>query len=195
MEFYYLGFWEFITTIGGMGIIFAGVSTWIGKIIINHIVEKEKAKNALELEKIKYNLKIENEKLLRSNQDQYTLHMEVWNKLQDVLSYGEQLWRDVTISNLLSYADALQTAKMFANRGKIILSDEVYKRICEILKSFEGYYVGKCRIMELRDCQRFNFNKDDIDSLIRHNSDLRNEYEYLLEKIKYDFRQKLNIYN
>ncbi len=195
MEFYHWGFTEIITAIGGLGIVITGLSTWIGKIIANHIVENEKAKNAWELERMKSQLEIEKEELFRFKENQFTLYMEVWNKLQDVQIFGEQLWNSVTLNGLLSFSDALKSAKIFVNRGKILLSDDDYYRINEILTSFENYYVGKGQLYEFRNSRNLDFDGSDIRNQIDNNSRRRQEYERLLNKIKTDFRVRLRIPN
>ena len=87
----------------------------------------------------------------------------------------------------------MKAAKISVNRGRLILSDDDYRRIRNILESFENYYIGKGRLYEIRNNPNIYYDEYEIKNQIDSNHYLREEYRILLDKIMSDFRERLRI--
>lgn len=81
-----------IVSVGGTGVIILGISSWIGKILLNKFAEKYKSKYEKEIESYKGEIdaqlnkldKIEEKALYitKVNYDnEYKIYMEIWPKL------------------------------------------------------------------------------------------------------------------
>ncbi|MUJ30184.1 hypothetical protein GNP73_19700 [Aliivibrio fischeri] len=75
-----------ITSVGSAGLIFFGLSSWLGKVWANRILETEKGLQAKSLESMKYELNILQEKLLNSHNDKVAIYRMGIDTVADLLA-------------------------------------------------------------------------------------------------------------
>ncbi len=86
-----------IVSVGGTGVIILGISSWIGKMLLNKFSEKYKAKYEKEIETYKSEINVKLNKLdkieekalyiTKINYDnEYKIYMEIWPKLIDCVN-------------------------------------------------------------------------------------------------------------
>lgn len=171
---------EFITlllaSIGGTSAIILGLSAFLGNVWAKRIEQREK----------------------RISDAQFSLYVDVWNKLQDVKMYGDKLWEKASRDNIEIFAEALANAIISINKGRIILRERHYQRLITLLSIFENYKVGKSRLADLYGSEKINLLDPNYDSSIfldqiDINKSQKKDYEKLLDEILADFRQQLSL--
>ncbi len=189
---------ELVGVIGGWSVILAGLSTWLGKVWSGRILQSENAAHNKEIENLKSELELERTREVRNSDAQFTLYSEVWSSLMDVKSVGDELWKRASRSNIENFIKALGNANISVNRGRLILKEQHYNQLRDILNEFTEYQVGKVRLHELRSSQELDemlqmFPEEEIRHQIAHNRQCKESYESLLEEIVNEFRSQLGI--
>lgn len=166
-----------LTSVGGAAVIIMALSSWLGKVWANRILEKDKLKYTSELEKIKVKLQNESEKrqLVFSLyfEGQFKLYNDLWLALSELENEVDKLWESATTANLRSFIRSVQKAKKQIRNSALLIEKEHYDQIMENLKAFEEYQVGKQRLISLR-----NLNSIDvweINNLIEQNRQRREQ--------------------
>ena len=99
-------------SVGGASLIIIGLSSWLGKVWANRILEKDKLKYTSELEKIKAQLQSESQKqhLMFSMyfEGQFKLYNDLWVSLSELQSGVEALWSEASAHNLKSFVTAVR---------------------------------------------------------------------------------------
>jgi hypothetical protein len=143
-------------------------------------------------------LQLQNTQQQRISNEKWELYMGVWGSLQDIKTLGDRLWERVSIDEVGKFLNALAAVRVAVNRGRLILQDDHYIRINELLDVFGDYQVGKMRLIEIRTNNELRENFDaggeaDIHGQIRQNGALRAEYQSLLDAIAVQFKNELGI--
>ena len=164
-----------LASVGGSAIIIMTLSSWLGKVWANRILEEDKLKYTSELEKIKAELQNENEKqkfvFSMYFEGQFKIYNNLWLALVNLDNEVEKLWNSATTTNLSSFIKAIQKAKKQIKDSALLIEREHYNLILENLQYFENYQIGKKKLIELRS---FNsIDAHDIDNLIRDNGQQR----------------------
>lgn len=87
-----------LASLGGGSVIVFGLSSWLGKVWANRILENEKAEHSKDLEQYKRELTEELEKIKSLNDkalyvskaqydNEYKIYMEIWDKLHECVTY------------------------------------------------------------------------------------------------------------
>lgn len=93
-----------IVSIGGAGAIILGLSSWLGKVWANRILEREKAEHSKEIENYKSRLELElqkynylNDKATHISKKQYEkefqIYIDIWDSLTDLSQKTFNLFR------------------------------------------------------------------------------------------------------
>ena len=117
-----------IASIGSASLIIIGLSTWLGKVWANRILETDKLKYQSELEKLKkeYELRNEQHKLMYNlySQGQFTLYNELWIKLIELQENVDKLWEEASVMNLKAFVNALLNVKKAILKSALLLEKE-----------------------------------------------------------------------
>ena len=120
-------------SVGGAAAIIFGLSSWLGKVWANRILEKDKLKYTTELEKIKTELQGASQKqnLIFSLyfEGQFKLYNDLWISLSELQSRVEDLWAEATPRNLKKFALALRKAKSKIRSSALLIEPQHYKDI------------------------------------------------------------------
>lgn len=76
----------FLASVGSAGAIFFGLSSWLGKVWAQRILEQEKNKLAMEFETTKRELDLAKEKLLNSHTDKTVIYRMVTDTVAEILA-------------------------------------------------------------------------------------------------------------
>src|SRR5262245_60185635 len=172
--------------VGGAGILLLGLGAWLGKVWATRIAESEKADYSQKLERLKAELALKSSQQARVSEAQFKLYSDVWVKLQDLKSIGDQLWLQVTLDTMHEFVIALAHARSMVNRGRLILTDHQYEQLDQALRSFELYRVGKLRLFQIRTGEELaeHFRKDSAQRIlqqIHENRSARESYQAILD--------------
>ena len=172
---------------GGSALVVGGLSTWVGKVWANRILESEKARYSQQIEILKSELtkKQANEK--RVSDAQFDLYSQLWSKLQDLRSAGADLWDVADSRTYANYINALYGAHDATLKGRIILPDEIYTELRSLIDVFRNYQLGKQKLIDIRSPGELdrNLELDDyrLHDQILDNERYKNQYEDLLDKL------------
>ena len=179
-----------LASVGGSAIIIIGLSSWLAKVWVNRIHEKDKLKYSSELEKIKATLQKENEKqkLVFSIyfEGQFKIYNNLWLSLVNLENEVDKLWLSATNTNLSSFVKAIQKAKKQIKDSALLIEKEHYIQILENLKSFEDYKIGKETLIQKRNYD--SISENEIKNLINSNKIQREQITLftndMLEKMR-----------
>ncbi len=198
-----------ILSLGGSSAIVIVLSTWLGKVWANRILEEDKLKYSKELEltKAKYEKQLEEYKqeldkskslFIRYSESQFKLYNDLWATLCKLKSTANDLWNDANIENLRSFALHLDKTINSIEKHRLLIEDDHYEKLLSILSTFNKFKLGKKNLIGLRKMteeQSKLFDMAEIVELINRNKESKDQYDKLLEKIAKDFKRQISLTN
>jgi hypothetical protein len=181
--------------VGGTGAI-TGLTGWLGKVQADRILEVEKARHAVELERVRATLAQAGDQQERISQAEFELYTAVWTQLQDVTSAADALWERANLDNLEAFRLALRAARAAIERGRLILEEHHYFRLQGLIRVFGDYEVGKGRLISITSRAELDQEVGGEWSgaeQIRQNEHNRDDYRNLLNEILPRFKRKLGL--
>lgn len=179
-----------ITSVGGAALIMMALSSWLGKVWANRILEKDKLKYTSVLEKLKTDLQNESQKqqfvFSMYFEGQFKIYNDLWLALSELQNEVDKLWESATSSNLNSFVRSIKKASKQIRNSAILIEQEHYNQIMDTIKAFEEYQIGKERLITYRNFN--NINTEQLNDLIEINIDNRekisNFTDSMLQKIR-----------
>jgi hypothetical protein len=160
-----------LTSVGGAALIIAGLSSWLGKIWANRILESEKAKYSKELDKIRHQFQIELNQLSIIHENQKNSFQKVIKALHKALKLLEQPYdeewkpintkyydelKEIVVEESLFLGNegeySLNIFLKFFSRTLFFIEDEIYERPSDGM--LRNLYEHLCYIAE-RICEYF----------------------------------------
>lgn len=180
-----------LSSVGVAAAIIFGLSSWLGKVWANRILEKDKLKYTTELEKIKTDLQNESQKqnLIFSLyfEGQFKLYNNLWVSLSELQSGAEDLWSEASPKNLKYFISALRKAKNKIRSSALLIEPEHYKDILVAIENIERYSDGKEQLI----LARRNINQIDerqvqkiIDDNRQNKESITTFVDLMLEKMR-----------
>lgn len=175
-----------------------GLSAWLGRVWAARIAADEQAKHAAELQQLATQLQILQTQTLRVSEARFNLYCDVWSKLQDVRTFGDRLWVRADTATIELFRQALESARLAVNRGRLILREEHYQSLLAAFQSFESYEIGKQTLIEIRsraelDQSFVGSSEALVQAQIHKNADRRANYENVLNTIAPQFRLEIGL--
>jgi len=183
-----------IGSVGGAAAIIFGLSTWLGKVWANRILEQDKLKYSSELEKIKNKLQSESEKqnLMFSLyfEGQFKLYNDLWISLSELHNGVELLWAEANVKNLKNFISVLSKAKKQIRNSALLIEPNHYQEIMEVIESLESYHVGKERLINARRHIE-HVSSSEIQGIIEQNSHNREKINIFVERMLEKMREQI----
>jgi Glu-tRNA(Gln) amidotransferase subunit E-like FAD-binding protein len=187
-------------SVGGAAVIIVGLSSWLGKVWANRILEKDKLAYSSELERIKNQLHTDAEKrqfiFSLYFEGQFKLYNDLWVSLAGLQNEVEKLWEEASTRNLKTFVTALTKAKQQIRNSALLIDQVHYKEIMEVIENLENYHVGKERLINTRRNIE-NVSQGDVQEIIeqnRHNREKINTFvEHMLDEMRSQVSGKRNI--
>ncbi len=191
-----------LASVGGAAAIIFALSSWLGKVWANRILEKDKLAYSSELERIKNQLRTDAEKqqfiFYLYFEGQFKLYNDLWVSISELQSEVEKLWEEASTRNLKAFVTALSKAKQQIRNSALLIDQHHYQEIMEVIENLENYHVGKERLINTRRNLE-NMSQWDIQEIIeknRHNRDKINTFvEHMLGEMRGQISGKRNIKN
>jgi len=185
--------WIFVS-VGGAGFIFWKLSSYLGNIWASKYFEKIKAEYQKELEKYKNELSLLKEKQLRYSSKQFEEYSQLWNSLYDLKLSADKLWRNATERNLNDFARNLAKAEITIEKSSLFIEDEHYKKLKDLLNTFNNFRLGKGTLKEYKEQRRSrSINEETIKRQIEENRKIKEEYEKLIYEIRDNLKKQLKL--
>lgn len=166
------------------------------------LLEEIKSDNQIVLESIKneYQKELEVYKMSlialdRYSDYQFRLYNELWTSLYELKCKGEDLWEHASSRNLTNFAKQIKETKNKIEQNILLINDEHYDKLINILKTFGKYKIGKENLINYRKLSRdnefeLNFNENDFKTV---NQSIKIEYDCLIDMIASDFKRHLSV--
>ena len=180
-----------IGSVGGAAVIIIGLSTWLGKVWANRILEEDKLRYSSELEKIKNELKSETEKrnfvFSLYFEGQFKLYNDLWVSLSELQDGVELLWSKANSRNLRNFITVLSKAKKQIRSSALLIEPDHYKEIMEVINNLESYRIGKEKLINSRRNIE-NVSEWEIQEIIEQNRNNRDRIfsfvDHMLNKMR-----------
>lgn len=187
-------------SVGGAAAIIFALSSWLGKVWANRILEKDRLKYSSELERIKNQLHTEAEKqqfvFSLYFEGQFKLYNDLWVSLSELQNEVEKLWAEASTSNLRTFVSALSKAKQQIRNSALLIDQNHYKEIMDAISSLENYHVGKEKLINTRR-NIANVSEREVHEIIeqnRHNRERINTFvEHMLGEMRGQISGKRSI--
>src|SRR2546428_11032730 len=97
-----------LAAIGGVGVIVAGLSKWLGNVWRDRLRERERRQTEGELEVLRQQLGVRRAQVDLFAKSQFDLYVGLWKSLQDLRDAGDALWREASLENIERFAIQLR---------------------------------------------------------------------------------------
>lgn len=201
--------------LGGGGAIAGGVSSLLGKYLVDRFLEEERAKHAESLEETRQqhareleSLKSEFERELeyyrselarvsarfeRYDARQFETYGQIWVALYDLRLAADSLWTNASASNLERFTRQFQNTRDTTERLSLYIEDEHARELQGLLKAFGDFEMGKRLLRDLRTDPeiRAGARAANTRTLVDTNRQIRERYSALIKDIRRDFKAQL----
>jgi len=147
-----------IGSVGGSAVVIAGLSSWLGKVWANRILEQDKKKYGEELELIKkqYEVHFDGLKaiLLRYSENQFDIYRELWSSLCELKLTTDDLWTRATPDNVGRFSEQLNKSRFWLEKSSLFIEDEHYQTLRVVFDDFQNFLEGKESLVQLRSDPR-----------------------------------------
>src|SRR5215510_1088274 len=107
-----------LASVGGGALIVFALSSWLGKVWANRILEADKLKYQSALAVVN-----------RYSETQFQLYNDLWSSLCDLRIAGDQLWEEANSHNAQKFAQQLQKTKDMVQKRSLLIEDEHYESL------------------------------------------------------------------
>lgn len=149
-----------------------------------------------------------NKKLSRFNlinESQFKAFNELWKSLMDLKWKADNLWEIANDENLLDFVKSLKEADKTIELNALILNEQDYNNLKEILKIFSDYRIGKNRLIDMDKGKIKSEHRtgqlssgaiyiyDERENQVYTNSNSKTKYETLIQDLKKKFQNEMGI--
>lgn len=178
---------------GGAAAIIFGLSSWLGKVWANRILEQDKLRYSSELERIRNKLEVESQQrqLIFSLyfEGQFKLYNDLWISLVELQEGVENLWAGASSSNLRRFMSALAKAKKQIKNSALLIDPAHYQEIMQAIERFDSYQIGKERLVNAR---RINdINQWEVEQIIEQNRHSREQINAFVNRMLDKMRNQI----
>lgn len=184
----------------GGGIV-AALVKFLANWISNRTLDYYNNKHAKELEQLKASY---SEALARTNhelekaerrhhlysQSQFELYNSLWKQLVYTKRLADSLWKEANPKQLPSFVDQIGQTKFVIEENMLLIEEEHYTKLVDLMVEFENFKVGKQRLVELRQSSPDEIlaNIKDVSDMIEKNGNSKERYDNLVAEIGISFR-------
>lgn len=195
-----------VAYIGTGAALVLALSSWLGKVWANRILEQDKLKYKAELEKVKskydqeleeYKSKLEKDKTmrLRYSEYQFKLYHELWGSLMGLQLTANNLWDVADLENLLAFVKQLRITNKTVEKNRLLIEEKHYQQLIVIFRAFGKFRIGKTILLELRReemIDNYQIIEQNIADTVSVNKKIRDDFNSLLEKLAGEFRKQIS---
>lgn len=196
-----------IVSIGGASAILIALAKQFGERFANKLLEKDKAKyqEILESLKSKFQTELEIKKtdleksktlFLRYSEHQFTLYNELWKSLCDLRNIDEELWEKAELKELKDFSKQLKITKLTVEKSALLIEDQHYKDLIQILENFGKFEFGKLTLIQLRNRQahelaQYGVSNNEIDRVINQNRATKQQFGLMVNDLGKTFKNQI----
>lgn len=128
------------------------------------------------------------------SKSQFKAYTEVWRKLQSLRVAGDNLWNRANEDNVLDLAQKLREVKTLVREEEIFFEENDRISLMNVLDNFSKYKYEKTSLINMQEWHlgKERYSVEKIKEQILRNSQLKHQYEDILDSIRKSFRKKLS---
>ncbi|MEQ9376398.1 MAG: hypothetical protein RIG68_14530 [Imperialibacter sp.] len=184
--------WTIVKIIGGIigTISISGaVIWWFVQLAANTLADSYKKKIEHDFEKkieaYKSQLEILKATSLKYNDRQFELYIDLWKNLQDLKFACIDLWNHANSTNLRKFEAALMKTHRQVETTSILLEENHYKELIEIIDNLQEFDTGKEKLIAAR---RLEIDECTIQQIIEFNRIKKDRCLQIIEAMKSDIK-------
>lgn len=189
-----------IFALGGGSAIVLAMSSWLGKLWADRIMENARSTHQKELESLKaeyqkhleaYKSELDMAKLnyIRYSDHQFTLYNELWGSLCELKISAEALWKNAGPETLRCFSDQLTSTANSVEKNRLLIEEADYSSLREVFNEFNNFWVGKTRLVDIKPDTELE--KYEIETLVSCNNNTKDRFTNILESIAVNFKRQI----
>jgi hypothetical protein len=160
------------------------------------------------VEGVKQDYKIEFEKIQKNNElifgeikdskyrynaEQFERYNKLWVVLVNLKLSADTLWEHVDASNLKDFAKKLRTAKITIERSSLLIEDNHYTSLSDIITAFAEYQIGKKKLSSFYNTttEVDDAAKQNVENMISDNRKHMRDYIKLIKTLRLQFKNTM----
>lgn len=194
-----------LISIGGASVVIIGLSKWFGDFMSKRVLdnfnnkhnkdlEGIKSKYLKELEETKNDLKKAKSRFLRYSEKQFDLYNDLWRVLLYTKLQADELWENAVPEKIPSFSEQIKLTKNAINDNLLLIEEQHYEKLIELIKQFEQFQFGKIRLVDVRrlsDVNADNISVIQTQQTINLNRNTKDKYDRLIMEIGKTFRNQI----
>ena len=199
-------FTAFVVSIGGTSVIVVALAKWFGNFMSHRLLDSYNNKHERELEELKNKYaselertktELEKTKLLfaRYSEKQFDLYNDLWKVLLYTKQQADMLWEKAEPSQIPAFSEQIRLTRNAVNDNLLLIEDNHYKKLIELIDQFEQFQFGKQRLIDIRKTADNDINsqitKAEAQKTIEHNTRTKENYDNLIMDIGKSFRSQI----
>jgi hypothetical protein len=185
-----------IITIGSTSLFVLFLAKWFGGVLANKILEKDRAEYSKMLEYYKTEIEKSKFLFLKYSEQQFIFYNELWSSLCELKNVCEDLWSKASIQKLKIFSEQLYSTKIKLEKNALIVEDDHYLKLLNIINKFKELEIGKLKIVELKNKQlrlfdSYSINELAIKKITESNRQIKLDYEELIIQVMTTFRNQI----
>jgi hypothetical protein len=194
-----------LISMGGATIVIVGLSKWFGDFLSKRLLDNYNNKHSKELEGIKgkYSTELEETKsalekaksqFIRYSEKQFELYNDLWRVLLYTKLQADELWENAIPEKIPSFSEQIKLTKTAINDNLLLIEEEHYDKLSELIKQFEQFQFGKVRLVDIRRQPGENGEKISLNETrqtIDLNKNTKDKYDKLIMEIGKTFRNQI----
>lgn len=199
-------FTAFIVSIGGASVVVVALAKWFGDFMSHRLLDAYNNRHEHELEalKNKYANELENTKaelektkllFARYSEKQFDLYNDLWKVLLYTKQQADMLWEKAEPSQIPAFSEQIRLTRNAINDNLLLIEDEHYKKLINLIGQFEQFQFGKQRLIDIRAQADYDLasqiTKREARETINQNKKTKEKYDTLIMDIGQSFRNQI----
>lgn len=131
----------------------------------------------------------------RYNSKQFELYNDLWSSLIDLKISADELWESATGKKLKDFSNKLHNAKISIEKSSLLIENNHYDELMQVIKKFEEFEIGKKKLINLRNQTISAIDEtlsySNINYTIEQNREVKTNYDGLLDELKLKFKSTI----
>ncbi|WP_418877482.1 hypothetical protein [Xylanibacter rarus] len=196
----------FFLSIGGASVVVVALAKWLGGFMSSRLLDSYNNKHETELENLKNKYANELEKtrtdlekaklqFIRYSEKQFELYNDLWKVLLYTKQQADMLWEKADPAQIPAFSEQIRLTKNAINDNLLLIEEEHYNKLIELINQFEQFQFGKQKLIEIRvsydNIQTPSISKEDTKVTIAQNKKTKENYDKLIMDIGKTFRNQI----
>lgn len=194
-----------LTAVGGASVVILALSKWFGDILSKRLLDSYNNKHSTDLEGIKSKYQGELEKtkndlekaksqFLRYSEKQFELYNDLWKVLLYTKNQADELWESAIPEKIPSFSEQIRLTKKAINDNLLLIEEEHYQKLNELIKQFEQFQFGKVKLIDIRQQPMESIERISLAQTrdtINRNRITKDTYDNIILEIGQSFRNQI----